>query len=74
MNLDELIIRIIQIVLVPSYNPDVIWSIAPLFFGLVLMQMYFGKYKTEQLGWNTAFGNSVSLMWASAILFRFGVS
>jgi len=71
ISVDDILVRTIQIILVPSYNPDVIWSIAPLFFGLIMMQMYFGKYKTEQLGWNTAYGNSVSLVWACFVLFRY---
>lgn len=68
---ETILVRLVQVVLVPQFNPDVIWSIAPLLFGLVMMQMYFGKYKTEELGWNTAFGNSVSLMWVVAILGRY---
>ena len=68
---ESLIVRIIQIILVPSYVPDVIWSIAPLFFALVMVQMYQGRYKTEELGWNSAFSNSVSLMWATAVLLRY---
>lgn len=68
---EELLIRLVQIILVPHFVPDVIWSVAPLFFGLVMIQMYNGRYKTEDMGWNSAFGNSVSLMWAVAILIRY---
>jgi len=68
---ESLFVRLIQMVLVPSYVPDVIWSVAPLFFALVMIQMYQGRYKTEELGWNSAFGNSVSLMWATAVLFKY---
>lgn len=63
--------RILEILLVPYYNNEVIWIIAPLLFVLMMIQMYFGRYKTEQLGWNTAFSNTASLMWVTVILFKF---
>lgn len=63
--------RILEILLVPYYYNEVIWVIAPLLFVLIMIQMYFGRYKTEQLGWNTAFGNTVSLMWVTVIMFKF---
>ncbi|MFH2028451.1 MAG: hypothetical protein ABIJ08_04895 [Nanoarchaeota archaeon] len=69
--MDPLVIRILEILLVPYFNTEVLWSIAPLFFALVMIQMYFGKYKTELLGWNTAFGNTISLMWVTAILTKY---
>lgn len=68
---NETLIRILQILLVPYYKRSVIWTIAPLIVALVMIQMYFGKYKTEPLGWNTAFSNSVSLMWVTAILLKY---
>lgn len=64
-------IRALEILAAPFIDSDIAWSIAPLLFALVTIQMYFGKYKTEQLGWNTAFGNTISLMWVTAILLRF---
>jgi len=66
-----LVIRILEILLVPYFNRDALWTIAPLIFALVMLQMYFGKYKTEQLGWNTAYGNTISLVWVTAILFKY---
>jgi len=68
---EEILVRLIQIVLVPYFEYSVIWVIAPLLFALIMIQMYYGKYKTEQMGWNSAFGNTVSLMWAIAILVKF---
>ena len=64
-------VRILQILLVPYVNKEILWTIAPLLFGLVMVQMYFGKYKTEQLGWNTAYGNTISLMWVTAVLLKY---
>ena len=69
--LDPLITRMLQLLLVPYYHREVIWVILPVIFGLVMLQMYFGKHRTELLGWNTAFGNSISLMWVTVMLFRY---
>ena len=69
--LQQVGLRILEILLVPYFKKSVIWTIAPLIFALLMMQMYFGKYKTEQLGWNTAFNNSISLMWVTAILLKY---
>lgn len=38
---------------------------------LILIHVYFGRYRDEELGWNSAFGNSISLLWVSIILFKF---
>ena len=67
----EIGVRILEILLVPYFNKEILWTIAPLIFALVMLQMYFGKYKTELLGWNTAFSNSISLMWVTAILLKY---
>jgi len=66
-----IIIRILEILLVPYVHKEALWTIAPLVFALVMIQMYFGKYKTEQLGWNTAYGNTISLMWVTAFLLKY---
>jgi len=64
-------IRILEILMVPYYRHEVLWSIAPLFFALIMIEMYFGKYKTEQLGWNTVFGNNISLIWVNAVVLKY---
>ena len=47
---------------------EVLWILAPLVLTLVLMEIYFGRYRREELGWNTAFGNSLILIFVSANL------
>jgi len=37
---------------------------------MLLMSFYFGRYKKEELGWNTAFGNSMVLIFASVDMLR----
>ena len=66
-----LFIRILEILLVPYIHKEALWTIAPLVFALVMVQMYFGKYKTELLGWNTAFSNNISLVWVTAVILKY---
>lgn len=48
-----------------------IWILAPLLVSLLLMELYFDRYKNEELGWNTALGNSLVLIFVSLDLLRF---
>lgn len=69
--INEIYPRIIDIVTKPFFQKSLLWIILPLFITLILIQVYFGRYKNEELGWNTAFSNSVSLLWVTTTLFRF---
>jgi len=51
--------------------PDVFWTVLPLLIAAIGMQIYFGRNKEEDMGWNSAFGNSVSFTWVSANLLRY---
>jgi len=52
-------------------QPSIWWLLAPLIFFWLVLEFYFGTYKTEQLGWNTALGNGMSLVWVSVDSMRF---
>ncbi len=54
----------------PSTHPAMFWIILPLIIIIILMTVYFAKYKDEELGWNTALGNSLVLIFVSVDLFR----
>ena len=62
--------RVVDLVIAPIENPDMIWTLGPMIIALVLMQLYFGRNKDEALGWNTAFGNSIALIFISVSLLR----
>lgn len=62
--------RIWEIVQAPATHSDMIWIIAPIVIAFLLMSFYFGRYKKEELGWNTAFGNSMVLIFATVDLLR----
>jgi hypothetical protein len=55
----------------PLKNEKSIWIVAPLLIVLFIMQVYFGRHRDEELGWNTAFGNSISLVFVCANLLRY---
>ncbi|MDI6737011.1 MAG: hypothetical protein QME12_00660 [Nanoarchaeota archaeon] len=52
-------------------HPEMLWVIIPVAMSMLLISYYFGKYKKEELGWNTAFGNSVVMLFACFDLFRY---
>jgi len=55
----------------PFTSPDMMWIVTPLLISMALMQLYFGRHRNEELGWNTAFGNSISLIFVSVNLLQF---
>ena len=47
------------------------WILGPVFIFWVVLEIYFGKHKSEELGWNTALGNGISLSWITLNLMKF---
>jgi hypothetical protein len=70
-SIGELIPRIMQLLSAPINNTNTLWMILPLLTMLLLMEFYFGRYSKEELGWNTAVGNSMVLVFVSIDLIRF---
>ena len=66
----NVIARLLELLTAPKYNPDMIWMVTPLVITVLLMTFYFGKYGTEEIGWNTAVGNSLVLLFVSVDLLR----
>jgi len=63
--------RLAELLSAPAVNPSMIWIITPLIVTLLLMTFYFGKWTREELGWNTAVGNTIVLLFVSIDLFRY---
>lgn len=55
--------RVTEIALAPLKQPELIPSVLPLVLGAAVIELYFGKYKHEELGWNTSVGNAI--IWVS---------
>lgn len=62
--------RFIEIVIAPYNYPFMLWIAIPLALTAVLSGVYFGRYKFEDLGWNSAYGNSMVLFFVSMDLIR----
>lgn len=60
-----------QLIQTPLQQKEILWTILPLLISAFFVELYFGRYKTEALGWNTAFANCISLLWVTAALLRF---
>ncbi|MDP6293628.1 MAG: hypothetical protein QF486_04155 [Candidatus Woesearchaeota archaeon] len=52
-------------------QPGIFWTVLPFMVAALAMQIYFGRNRTEELGWNSAFGNSVAFAFVSASLLRY---
>lgn len=68
---NEVLPRVQEIFTEPFKNEHSIWLVAPLIIVLLFMSIYFGKHRNEELGWNTAFGNSISLIFVCAMLMKY---
>jgi hypothetical protein len=55
----------------PASNPEMLWILLPLLATMFLIELYFGRYKEETLGWNSAVGNSIVLFFVSVNLFSY---
>ncbi len=62
--------RIIDIITTPVYHKQALWLLIPLLISTILMQLYFGRNKDEELGWNTAYANSIALIYISISLLK----
>lgn len=62
--------RFIDLVLAPYFFQSMIWIIVPMLVTICIMEFYFVRYRHEELGWNTAVGNSIVLIFVSIDLFR----
>ncbi|MBN1502727.1 hypothetical protein JW930_04225 [Candidatus Woesearchaeota archaeon] len=68
--IEQILIKIKDIILAPITHPEMIWISLPLLISLVLIELYFGKYSKEELGWNSALSNSMLLSFVGLDLFR----
>jgi len=67
----EVIKRMFELLKAPVKQPEMFWIIVPVIISMVLVAYYFGKYKQEELGWNTAFGNGVVMLFVCVDLLRY---
>jgi predicted neutral ceramidase superfamily lipid hydrolase len=56
-----------EIFVAPFRDPSIFWLLSPLLLFWFVLEIYFSKYKAEQLGWNSALGNGMTMMWVVVI-------
>lgn len=49
----------------PLTDQRMLWAAIPLLIATLFITLYFGKYKEEELGWNTAFENTMVFLFVS---------
>lgn len=62
--------RIKDIATAPAEHTEMIWILFPLIITMLLIEFYLGRYRDEELGWNTALGNSLVLVFVGIDLLR----
>ena len=53
----------LNIIFAPVYCPAMLWEVLPLIITVIIIVLYFGRYKKEELGWNSALTNSLALIY-----------
>lgn len=62
--------RFLEIVYSPFNFANMLWILVPMLAILLLIEFYFGVYVEEDLGWNTAFANTLVLLFVGLDLGR----
>lgn len=57
--------RFFDLLAAPLTDQKMLWTAVPLVIATLFITLYFGKYKQEQLGWNTAFENTMVFLFVS---------
>lgn len=61
--LNELLKGFESIFSAPFQRFDQLWVLIPLVIMWIVLAVYFAKFKKEELGWNTALANGITLGW-----------
>ena len=61
----------IDFLIAPLRYPEMIWILIPLFGTVILMELYFGRYPREDIGYHAALENTMYLLFVSVDLIRY---
>ena len=61
--LNEMLSGFKDISAAPFKSLDALWILIPLFILWIVLEIYFARFKKEELGWNTALANGITLGW-----------
>jgi len=62
--------RFFDILKSPFTTPEMLWVAMPLLVVILFMQLYFGRWRNEKLGWSSAFANWITLLFVAVNLFK----
>lgn len=62
--------RFLEIISSPFTTLEMLWIAVPLIIVLLFIQIYFGRWRNEKLGWSSAFANWITLFFVGVNLFR----
>jgi len=68
INLGKAFVEIFKPIFV---EPSLFWYLGPILLFWLILEVYFSKYKKEELGWNTALGNGLSVFWVLTISMKY---
>ena len=53
------------------HDLSIFWFLGPVLLFWLILEVYFSKYKREELGWNTALGNGLSVFWVLIVSIKY---
>lgn len=62
--------RLMELVFAPLHDQSMLWAAAPLLIATIFITAYFGRHRKEELGWNSAFGNTMVFLFVAIGLIR----
>ncbi|MFO8015555.1 MAG: hypothetical protein R6U32_00475 [Candidatus Woesearchaeota archaeon] len=68
---NEMLAGFWHILKAPFVDLSALWLLAPLIIMWAVLELYFDLHKNEELGWNTALGNGISMFWISVNIMRY---
>ncbi len=66
--LGDIFPRFLEMIFITIQKKETLVILIPLIITLFLVQLYFGRNKDEQIGWNTAYANCIVLLFVTAHL------
>jgi len=66
---DVILYRLEKLIFAPLVNPEMLWILFPIALSLLIMEFYYTRHP-DSLGWDTAFSNSLVLIFVSVDIIR----
>jgi len=69
--LSAIISRFADLIQAPLTDQKMLWTAVPLVIATLFITLYFGKYRQEDIGWNTAFENTMVFLFVSLNIIQY---